>query len=117
MDNVLTLNKNNNVLTQEEIETLFKGFIKLVEKNTEQRLKNSLALKNLNAQNGDGLGFKSNSSLPKLKLSTVKDLEQLKKTALKIYDENKRLKKELCKLETKVLELRSEIISQKNKWD
>lgn len=41
MDNIIKFEPQNNVLSNQEIETLFKGLIKLVEKNTEQKLKNA----------------------------------------------------------------------------
>lgn len=105
MENILTLNNTQNVLSQEEIETLFKGFIKLVEKNTEQKLKNNLK----NEQ------FKKLTDLPVLNISTVKDLEEVKQTALKIFDENVKLKKQIEREKLKILELRSLLV--KNNWD
>ncbi len=101
MDNILTLNNQNSVLTDEEIETLFKGFIKLVEKNTEQKLKN--LNKNVNVQN---------NKLPKLDIKTVKDLEELKQTAVSIFEENKKLKCEIKNYENKILELRGMLVKR-----
>ena len=104
-ENILTLNNNQNILSQEEIESLFKGFIKLIEKNTEQKIKNMC---NLNFEEERKIIKKTN--LPILSVNTVKDLEELKNMALKIFDENARLKKEIVKLNNKVVQLRSTLV-------
>lgn len=105
MDNVLTLNKNNSVLSDSEIESLFKGFIKLVEKNTEQKLINSSNFVKENI-------VKKEKSILNLSVKSVKDLEELKKMAFRVFDENKKLKTQLINLEQKVCLLRSQIAQQ-----
>lgn len=110
MDNILTINNQKDILSQEEIETLLKGFIKLIEKNTEQKVK-------INIQNNNFKEFdnkKGKYYLPDLSVNTIKNLENLKTCAMKIYNENKQLKKEVEKLQTKVIALRNELLAIKN---
>lgn len=111
MENIITLNRQNNILTQEEIETLLKGFIKLIEKNTEQKIKNTLNFST--ASNGVNYKKRSVNSFPNLNVDTIKDLEDIKNTALKIFKENERLKKQIFIKEEKIQELRSMLVKNR----
>ena len=81
MDNIIKFEPQNNVLSNQEIETLFKGLIKLVEKNTEQKLKNAGSINNKasNAsQNSNVYNFSSAisniNSTKYMKLNSVNDI-------------------------------------------
>lgn len=112
MSNIITLNNKPEILSQEEIELLLKGFVKLIEKNTEQKLKLNLTGENFNSLNSLSLKDKK-YNLPNLSVETIKSLEELKNSAIKIFDENKKLKKQIETLKNKVLELRNELINKK----
>ena len=110
MENIITLNNKKQILTQEEIETLLKGFIKLIEKNTEQKIKQALSVENLNVLNNKDKKY----NIPDLSVNTIKSLEDLKNSAIKIFDENKKLKKQVLNLQNKVHFLRSELLNSKS---
>ena len=113
MNNIITLNNKTDILSQEEIETLLKGFIKLIEKNTEQKVR--LSLKNNGHEDFNKISEKDKKyNLPNLSVNTIKGLEDLKNSAIKIFDENKKLKKQVLNLQNKVYFLRSELLNNKN---